>query len=227
MLARNSSSSASTAVHTAYSFAQLRIDQDGYVYLIPTLPYYIYVFSRENRLSRFLTPRLLGVSIIRSDCVAVTHTGLIYVCDDAYRVVRVYTRMGVPQRTFRLNVLPLKLFVSNTRMFTYSIEYMAAIQMHTLTGSPVRTLTMCSYNPPSEVVWFRGRYFLSCGTNLFVVDEQGELIAQQSLSTLLDGSDTVSTIQDLAVNKNGLVLVTFRRNGTLGNRYWTIRPSTI
>ena len=224
LFSRNSTTSSS--IHHSYSFAQIQIDQDSYVYLVPTQTYFIYVFSQENRLVRCLTPRLLSISIIRSECVAVTHTGLIYVCDDAFRAIRIYTRMGVHQRTIRLNFLPLKLLISNTRIFTYSIESLASIQMYTLAGAPVRTLTMCSYNLPSEVRWFRGKYFLTCGTQLYVLDEQGEQIAEHSLRTLLDSSESILTIQDFAVNKNGQMLVTFRRNGTLFNRYWIIRPST-
>ena len=217
----------STTVHNSYSFSQLHIDQDSYAYFIPTLAYYIYIFSPDNRLIRCLTPPLLGISIIRSDCFAVTHTGVIYVCDDAYRVVRIYTRMGISQKIIRLDYLPLKLLIANNRMFTYSIERPATIQMSTLAGIPVRTLTMCSYNLPSKVNWFRGKYFLTCGTYLYVLDEQGEQLAEKSLYTLLDYPDTLLTIRDFALNKNGLFLMTFRRNGTLFNRYWIIRPSTV
>jgi hypothetical protein len=134
--------------------------------------------------------------------------------------------MGISQKVIRLNLLPLKLFISNNRIFTYSIEHIATIQMYTLAGVPVRTLTMCSYNLLSEVVWFRGKYFLTCGTFLYVLDEQGELIAEHSLHTLLDFSGTLLTVHDFALNKNGLLIVTFRRNGTLSNRYWILRPTT-
>ncbi len=223
----NQKLSRSSTVHNSYSFSQIYIDQDGYTYLIPTLAYYIYIFSSENRLVRCLTPRLLGISIIRSDCFAITHTGLIYICDDAYRVVRIYTRMGIPQKIIRLDYLPLKLFISNNRMFTYSLEHLATLQIYTLAGTPIRTFTMCSYNLPSKVIWFRGKYFLTCGTYLYVLDEQGEQIAEHDLHTLLDSSGTLSTIQDVALNRNGLLLVTFRRNGTLFNRYWIIRPATV
>jgi hypothetical protein len=223
-LKRNASSSSS--IHTTYSFAHVHIDEDSYVYLVPTIVYYIYIFSHENRLVRYLTPRLLDIPIMRSDCIAVTHTGLIYVCDDAYRAIRIYTRMGVHQRTIHLDFLPFKLFISNTRMFTYSIESLASIHMYTLAGVSIRTLTMCSYNLPSEVIWFRGKYFLTCGTYLYVLDEDGELIAEQNFHTLLDLSDSRLIIQDFALNTNGQLLVTFRRNGTLINRYWIIRPST-
>ncbi len=215
----------SPTVHNFYSFSQIHIDQDSYTYLIPTLAYYIYVFSPDNRLVRSLTPPLLGISIIRSDCFAITHTGLIYICDDAYRVIRIYTRMGVPQKNIRLDYLPLKLFISNNRLFTYSLEHLASIQIYTLSGLPIRTLTMCSYNLLSEVVWFRGKYFLTCGIYLYVLDEHGEQIAEHSLHTLPDYTDTLLTIHDFGLNKNGLLLVTFRRNGTLFNRYWIIRPT--
>ncbi len=217
----------STTVHNSYSFSQLHIDQDSYAYLVSTLAYYIYIFSPENRLIRCLTPHLLGISIIRSDCFAVTHTGVIYICDDAYRVIRIYTRMGIPQRNIRLDYLPLKLLITNNRIFTYSIERVATIQMYTLAGAPIRSLTMCSYNLPSKVVWFRGKYFLTCGTHLYVLDEQGEQIAEHSLYTLPDYSETLLTVHDFALNKNGLLLMTFRRNGTLFNRYWIIRPTTV
>lgn len=218
---------ASATIHNAYSFSKLHIDQDGYVYLVSTLAYYIYIFSPANRLMRCLTPELLGIPIMRSDCLAITHTGLIYVCDDTYRVIRVYSRMGVPQRTMRLNYFPLKLFISNNRLFTYSLEQTAAIQMYTLSGSAIRALGMCSYNLPSEIIWFRGKYFLTCTTYLYVLDDQGEQIAEQSLHTLLDQPNAVYNIQDFALNKNGLLLVTFRRNGTLFNRYWVVRPTTV
>jgi hypothetical protein len=99
--------------------------------------------------------------------------------------------------------------------------------MYTLAGIPIRTLTMCVYNLPSKVLWFRGKHFLTCGTFLYVLDDQGEQIAEHSLHTLLGYSDTIITIHDFAVNKNGLFLVTFRRNGTLFNRYWIIRPATV
>jgi hypothetical protein len=132
--------------------------------------------------------------------------------------------MGIPQKSIRLDYLPLKLFISNNRMFTYSIEHLATIQIYTLSGKPIRTLTMCSYNLPSKVVWFRGKYFLTCGTYLYVLDEQGEQIADHSLHILLDYSDTLLRIHDFALNKNGFLIVTFRRNGTLTNRYWIIRP---
>lgn len=214
-------------IHTAYSFSKLHIDQDGYVYLIPTLAYYIYVFSSTNRLIRCLSPQLLGLSVIRSDCLTITHTGLIYICDDTHRVIRVYSRMGVPQRTMRLDYAPLKLFISNNRIFSYSLEHLASIQMYTLSGLPVRQLSMCSYNLPTKVTWFRGKYFLTCGTYLYVVDEQGEQIAQQNLDKLLKYSGTIVMIHDLAVNKNGLILATFRRNGTLFNRYWLIKPAAV
>ncbi len=214
-------------IHNSYSFSQIYIDHDSYSYLIPTLAYYIYIFSYENRLIRCLTPRSLGISIMRSDCFAVTHTGLIYICDDAYRVIRIYTRMGISQKIMRLDYLPLKLFISNNRMFTYSLENVANIRMYTLSGTPIRTLTICSYNLPLEVIWFRGKYFLACGIYLYVLDEQGELIAEHSLHTLLDYSETFLTIHDFALNKNGLFIVTFRRNGTLFNRYWIIRPATL
>ncbi|CAF0925920.1 unnamed protein product [Rotaria sordida] len=217
----------SSTIHNAYSFSQIHIDQDGYIYLISTLAYYIYIFSPDNRLIRCLTPNLLSVSIIRSDCLAITHTGLIYLCDDTYRVIRIYTRMGIPQRIIRLNFLPLKLFIRNNRLFTYSLEYIATIQMYTLLGGPIRTLTMCSYKLPTGVVWFRGKYFLTCGTYLFVLDEQGEQIAEHSLHTLLDYSNTSLIINDFALNKNGLFLLTFRRNGSLFNRYWVIRPTIV
>ncbi|CAF2980697.1 unnamed protein product [Rotaria sp. Silwood2] len=216
-----------STIHNAYSFSQIHIDQDGYSYLISTLAYFIYIFSPDNRLVRCLTPQLLSISIIRSDCLAITYTGLIYVCDDTYRVIRIYTRMGVPQRTIRLDYLPLKLFIRNNRLFTYSLENTANIQMYTLLGVPIRTLSMCSYSLPSEVIWFRGKYFLTCGTYLFVLDEHGEEIAEHSLHTLPNYSNTSLIIHDFALNKNGLFLVTFRRNGTLFNRYWIIRPTTV
>lgn len=211
--------------HNSYSFSHLHIDQDSYAYLIPNLAYYIYVFSANNRLVRCLTPTLLGISIIRSDCLAITHTGLIYICDDAYRVVRIYTRMGVAQKILRLDYLPLKLFISNNRMFTYSIERLASIQMYTLSGTLIRSLTMCSHDLPSKVIWFRGKYFLTCGTHLHVLDEYGEELAEQGLHVITDYAQTLVIIHDFAVNKNGLFLVTFRRNGTLFNRYWVIRPA--
>ena len=214
-----------STAHNSYSFSHIHIDQDSYAYLIPTLAYYIYIFSANNRLIRCLTPTLLGMSIIRSDCLAVTHTGLIYICDDAYRVVRIYTRMGVAQKIIRLDNLPLKLFITNNRMFTYSIERLASIQMYTLSGTLVRSLTMCSYNLPSKVLWFRGKYFLTCGTQLHVLDEYGEELAEQSLHVLIDYAETLVNIHDFAVNKNGLFVLTFRRNGTLFNRYWIIRPA--
>lgn len=214
-----------TTVHNSYSFSQIYIDYDSYVYLIPTFTYYIYIFSQENRLTRCLTPQLLGISIIRSDCLAITHTGLIYICDDTYRVIRIYTRMGVSQKIIRLDYLPLKLFISNNRIFTYSLEHVANIHIYTLSGLPIRTLTICSYNIPTEVVWFRGKHFLTCGMSLYVLDEQGELIAEHSLYTLLDYSETYLTIHDFALNKNGLFIATFRRNGTLFNRYWIVRPT--
>jgi hypothetical protein len=135
--------------------------------------------------------------------------------------------MGISQKIIRLDYLPLKLFISNNRMFTYSLEHVGTIQMYTLSGTPIRTLTICSYNLPSEVIWFRGKYFLACGIYLYVLDEQGEQIAEHSLHTLLDYSETFLTIHDFALNKNGLFLVTFRRNGTLFNRYWIIRPTTL
>jgi hypothetical protein len=134
--------------------------------------------------------------------------------------------MGIPQKIIRLDYLPLKLFISNNRIFTYSIEHIAHIHMYTLAGLPIRTLTMCSYDFPSKVLWFRGKYFLSCGTFIYVLDEHGEQIAEHGLHTLLDYSDTLITIHDFAINKNGLLLVTFRRNGTLFNRYWIVRPTT-
>jgi len=214
-------------VHTTYSFSQIHIDQDSYVYLIPRLPYYIYIFSKENRLIRCLTPTHLGISIIRSDCLAITYTGLIYICDDTYRIIRIYTRMGIPQKNIRLDYLPLKLFISNNRIFTYSIEYPATIQMYTLSGQFIRTLTICSYNLPSEIIWFRGKYFLTCGTYLYVLNESGDLIAEQSLHNLLDYSQSLITIHDFALNKNGVFLLTFRRNGTLFNRYWIIQPALV
>jgi hypothetical protein len=213
-------------VHSSYSLAQLHIDQDSYVYLVPTLAYYIYIFSQENRLVRCLTPRLLGISIVRSDCLAVTHTGLIYVCDDVYRAVRVYSRMGVPHKTIRLDFLPLKLFISNNRIFTYSLEQTATIHIYTLAGAPLRKIAICAYNLPSEVIWFRGKYFLSCGTFLYVLNEDGETIAEYNFRTLFDSSKISVTIHDFALNENGLFLVTFRRNGTLFNRYWVFRPMT-
>lgn len=212
-------------IHNSYSLSQIHIDHDSYAYLIPTLAYYIYIFSQDNRLIRCLTPRLLGISIIRSDCVAVTHTGLIYVCDDTYRVIRIYTRMGISQKIIRLDYLPLKLFISNNRIFTYSLENVANIQMYTLAGTPIRILTICSYNMLAEVIWFRGKYFLTCGMSLFVLGEQGELIAEHSLHTLLDYTETYLTIHDFALNKNGVFIATFRRNGTLFNRYWIVRPT--
>ncbi|CAF3832069.1 unnamed protein product [Rotaria sp. Silwood1] len=216
-----------STINNAYSYSQIYIDQDGYSYLISKLAYFIYIFTPDNRLIRYLTPQLLSISIIRSDCLAITYTGLIYICDDTYRVIRIYTRMGVPQRTIRLNYLPLKLFIRNNRLFTYSMEQTANIQMYTLLGIHIRTLSMCSYRLPTEVVWFRGKYFLTCGIYLFVLDEQGEQIAEHSLHTLLDYSNTSLIINDFALNKNGLFLVIFRRNGTLFNRYWIIRPTTV
>ncbi|UJR31557.1 hypothetical protein I4U23_019044 [Adineta vaga] len=213
-------------VHNTYSIAHLHIDQDSYVYLVPTLAYYIYIFSHENRLIRCLTPKTLGISIIRSDCVAVTHTGLIYACDDAYRVVRIYSRMGIPHKTMRLDYLPLKLFISNNRIFTYSLEYPGTIHMYTLAGAVIRKITICAYDSPSEVVWFRGKHFLTCGTFLYVFDEEGNQIAEYNLRILLDFSDKSVIIHDFALNENGLLLVTFRRNGIFFNRYWIIRPVT-
>ena len=212
-------------IHNSYSFARLHIDYDGYVYLLSILANYIYIFSPNNRLVRCLTPRFLGISIIRSDCFAVTHTGLIYLCDDTYRTIRIYTRMGIPQKNIYLDYLPLKLFISNTRIFTYSVENLAKIQIYTLAGLPVRTLSICSYNLPSEVNWFRGKYFLTCGSHLYVLNDKGEQIAQHNLITLLDYSNTLATIHDFAVNKKGLLVLTFRRNGTLFNRYWIVRPA--
>lgn len=217
----------SSTAHNSYSFSHLHIDQDSYAYLIPTLAYYIYIFSANNRLIRCLTPQILGMSIIRSDCLAVTHTGLIYICDDAYRMVRIYTRMGVAQKNIRLENLPLKLFITNNRIFTYSIERLATIQMYTLSGTLIRSLNICSYNLPSKVIWFRGKYFLTCGTNLHVLDEYGDQLAEQNLHILVDYSAALVTIHDFALNKNGLFLLTFRRNGTLFNRYWIIRPPTV
>ncbi|CAF1043794.1 unnamed protein product [Adineta ricciae] len=222
----NQAIDSSPSVHNAYSIAHVHIDQDSYVYLVPKLAYYIYVFSHENRLVRCLTPQILGVPIIRSDCVAITHTGLVYVCDDAYRMVRIYSRMGVPHKTMRLDYLPLKLFISNNRLFTYSLEYPATIHMYTLTGAVIRKLTFCVYNSPSEVVWFRGKYFITCGTFLYVVDEDGNQIAEYNLRLLLSSSDKSVIIHDFALNEDGLLLVTFRRNGTFLNRYWIIRPLT-
>ncbi|CAF2079131.1 unnamed protein product [Rotaria magnacalcarata] len=213
-------------VHSSYSFSKLHIDQDGYTYLIPTVAYYIYVFSPHNRLIRCLTPQLLGISSMRSDCFTITYTGLIYVCDDAYRVIRIYSRMGIPHRTMRLDYLPLKLFISNNRIFTYSLENLATIQMYTLTGVRIKKLSMCSYNVPSEVNWFRGRYFLTCGSFLYVINEQGEQLAEHNLQKLVDCPGALVTIHDFALNKNGIILATFRRNGTLFNRYWIIKPAT-
>jgi hypothetical protein len=222
-LHRNASSTPSIA--RTYSFARVFIDQESYVYLVPTTAYQIYVFSQENRLVRCLTPRSLGMVLLRSDCVAVTHTGLIYVCDDAYRSIRIFTRMGVLQRTIRLDFLPLKLLISNTRLFSYSIEAIGRIHIYDLSGLSIRTVSMCSYKLPSEVVWFRGKYFLTCGTQLYVLDEQGELVAERNLQTLLDTSDNILTIHDFALNKQGQLLITVRRNGTLSNRYWVMRPA--
>jgi hypothetical protein len=134
--------------------------------------------------------------------------------------------MGIPHKTISLDYLPLKLFISNNRIFTYSLEYTATIHIYTLAGVPIRKIRMCAYNLPSEVIWFRGKFFLTCGIFLYVLDEQGEQIAEHSLHTLLDYSNTLVTIHDFALNKNGLFIVTFRRNGTLFNRYWIIRPMT-
>ncbi|CAF1572064.1 unnamed protein product [Adineta steineri] len=216
----------SPTIHNSYSLAHIHIDQDSYVYLIPTLAYYIYIFSHENRLVRCLTPRILGISVMRSDCLSVTNTGLIYACDDTYRTVRVYSRMGIPHKTIRLDFLPYKLFISNNRIFTYSLEQTATIHIYTLAGLPIRKITICSYNLPSEVIWFRGKYFLTCGTFLYVLDEQGDYIAEYSLHTILDYSNTSVIIHDFALNENGVFIVTFRRNGTLFNRYWVLRPMT-
>ena len=216
-----------STIHTSYAFSHVHIDQEGYVYLISTLGYHIYIFSPENRLVRCLTPRYLAIPIIRSDCLAVSHTGLLYVCDDAHRSVRIYTRMGIAQRILRLDYLPLKLFVSNTRIFTYSMEALGRIQIYTLAGTPVSSFTRCGFNLPSDVIWFRGKYFLTCGVDLFVIDEQGEFIAEHRFHTLLEpSSNSIVAIHDFALNKNGLLLLTVRRNGTLVNRYWTFRPST-
>ncbi|CAF4867330.1 unnamed protein product, partial [Rotaria socialis] len=132
---------------------------------------------------------------------------------------------------------------SNNRMFTYSLENLATIQMYTLTGVLIKKLSMCSYNVPSEVNCsqsnylnkgkasflnepFRGKYFLTCGTYLYVINEQGEQLAEHSLQQLLDYPNSLVTIHDFALNKNGIILATFRRNGTLFNRYWIIKPAT-
>ena len=212
-------------IHNSYSFSHVHIDHEGYVYLISTLAYNIYIFSPENRLVRCLTPRYLGIRIIRSDCLAVTHTGLLYICDDAHRSVRIYTRMGILQRIIRLDYLPLKLFVSNTRIFTYSMENLGHIQLYTLAGVPVNSLTICSFNFPSEVIWFRGKYFLTCSIDLFVVDEQGEFISEHRFYTLLEREYPLVAIHDFALNKQGQLLMTLRRNGTLFNRYWIFHSS--
>ncbi|CAF5004221.1 unnamed protein product, partial [Rotaria magnacalcarata] len=58
--------------------------------------------------------------------------------------------------------------------------------MYTLTGVRIKKLSMCSYNVPSEVNWFRGRYFLTCGSYLYVINEQGEQLAEHNLQKLVD-----------------------------------------
>lgn len=217
----------SATFYRTYSFANVHIDDESYTYLIPTLLYYVYVFSPENRLVRCLTPRSLGISIMRSDCFAITQTGLIYVCDDVYRAIRIYSRMGVYQRTIQLEHLPFKLFISQDRLFSYSIENLGKIEIYSLTGVPIRNFTKCSYNLLSEVIWFRDRFFLTCGMYLYVIDQSGYAVAEQNFYTLLEHSNSFLTIQDMALNRNGLLLMTLRRNGTLYNRYWAIRPATV
>lgn len=214
-----------SSIPSSYSFSHLHIDEDSYVYLIPTIPYQIYIFSQENRLVRCLTPRYLALPIIRSECFAVTHTGLLYVCDDAHRSIRIYTRMGILQRIIRLNSLPLRLFISNTRLFSYSMENLGLIQIYSLTGVFIKSLTICSSSLPTEVIWFRGKYFLTCGIDLFVLDEQGEVIAEHHFHTLLEPVDRIVAIHDFALNKQGQILFTLRRNGTLFNRYWIVHPA--
>ena len=223
----NTDANSFSSIDRSYSFGNVHIDDDSYFYLIPTQLYKIYIFSPENRLIRSITAAMLGISILRSDCLAVTQTGLLYVCDDAHRAIRIYTRMGVYERSIYLEKLPLKLLITRNRMFIYSTENLGFIQIFTLAGAPVRTLNMCSFNFPSEVIWLRGKYFLTCGTFLYVIDEKGDLIAEQNLRTLVDHSNSSLIIQDFALNKNGLLLVTFRRDGTLFNRYWVIRPSIV
>ncbi|CAF0792151.1 unnamed protein product, partial [Didymodactylos carnosus] len=209
-----------------YSFYQIRIDLDGYIFMIPLLCYEFYIFSPINQLYKILTAKQLNIPVLRGDCIAIAHTGLIYVCDDTNRAIRTYTRVGIFQRSFRIDYLPLKLFICNNLLFTYSLEKIASIGLYTVTGVHVQTLYMCTYNLPNDIQWFRGKYFLTCGTFLYILDQRGAIVGHTGLKHLFAPNDHVTkyTINDFAINTNGWIVLTIKENYTLLNRYWVIKP---
>ncbi|CAF0771753.1 unnamed protein product, partial [Didymodactylos carnosus] len=186
-------SSSSTNQH--YSFHQIRIDFDGYIFMIPLLCYEFYIFSPINQLYKILTANTLNMSVLHGDCMAVAHSGLIYVCDNTNRAIRTYTRVGIFQKMFRIDYLPLKLFISNNLLFTYSLEKVASIRLYTVIGTYVQTLYMCAYNLPNDINWFRGKYFLTCGT---------------TMTTSTHSTDDIKTQTQLLTDSNNNMIRNFK-----------------